>query len=412
MSDPKPRRPKGDGGFSNHPSGDGRVRGYKNIDGKRIYTKWCVNKQVAAAALKSLTALPSALASSQDALSKRTVGDAVDSFLRYGTHAPRTLVGYQQSSRLYLAELLDMECSEMLPAVIAEHMRALRLRGLGQSTMRQARAVLSGGLKWAVANGWVAQNYASAVSVPDAKAVQVDAVSDEELDALVLSMKGHRYEARFLLAVRLGLRPAEARGLRWRDVDFETGRIFVRGQLQRVDLDVDGTRLGTIYKTSPKSRAGFRNFLAGQYVMGLLAEWQVLQEKERAAHVLTAHQLKQRSDQTARIQRAKDIGLIKQPEMVEPLPDDLVFTQPNTDPLLERLDITLWKQLCDKAFAGKPRLYAARHTAIHVLLMRTGDLLAVSAMAGHIDGNFTRRTYGGPLDKLTDRLHLEFEENQ
>jgi integrase len=409
VSDPKSRRAKGTGGFSQHPSGDGRWRAYKTFGGKRVYTKWHRTKQLAARAQEALTA---PVRASETVVVAHTVGTAIDSFLKYGSHEVRTLDGYRQSARLYLDGLLGIECRELLPQVIAEHFRELHSRGLSQSTMRQAKAVLSGGMKWAVSNGWTLQNYATAVTLPNAKRMQIDPVTEEELAALICEVRGHRYEARYLLAIRIGLRPGEARGLRWRDIDFVGERIYIRGQLQRVDVDVDGTLLGTIYKTSPKSKAGVRNFNPGSYIMKLLHEWREMQRTERASHSLTPHQLTMRAEQAKRIQRAKDLGVINRRESVEPLPDDLVFTQPNSDPLLERLDSTLWKRLCEKAFAGHPRLYAARHTAIHTLILATGDVLAVSVLAGHDDGDFTRRAYGGSLDQLTDTLHLQFPENQ
>jgi integrase len=46
-----------------------------------------------------------------------------------------------------------------------------------------------------------------------------------------------RLEARWVLAIALGLRQGEALGLRWEDVDLENGTLRVRGQIQR---NVDG----------------------------------------------------------------------------------------------------------------------------------------------------------------------------
>ncbi len=61
-----------------------------------------------------------------------------------------------------------------------------------------------------------------------------------------------------------GLRASELRGLRWQDVDFEQGFLYIR---QRVDVY---NQIG-----EPKSRAGFRDIPAGPMVLNALRRWKL-----------------------------------------------------------------------------------------------------------------------------------------
>lgn len=54
----------------------------------------------------------------------------------------------------------------------------------------------------------------------------------DEARALLAASEGHRLEALWLVQLTLGLRPGEVAGLRWPDVDLDTGVIHVRSSLR------------------------------------------------------------------------------------------------------------------------------------------------------------------------------------
>ena len=68
---------------------------------------------------------------------------------------------------------------------------------------------------------------------------------DETLDFLAASRRDPLYAA-FVLAITMGLRRGEIIGLRWSDLDLESGVLYVRQQTQR--------RRGVLYDDDPKSR--------------------------------------------------------------------------------------------------------------------------------------------------------------
>jgi integrase len=72
------------------------------------------------------------------------------------------------------------------------------------------------------------------LSVGGCDALRPDAGRLEQATAFLIVANTHRLGALFSVALACGLRLGEATGLRWADVDLESGRVEIRQQLQRV----------------------------------------------------------------------------------------------------------------------------------------------------------------------------------
>jgi integrase len=384
------RDPKGSGGLVG-PDAKHRYRGYKSIEGHRQYTSWFPTKQLARDAIKILRAPEPAPVS-------HTVAAAIAAFIDERPLESSTRGGYEQSARHYLAELLAVEVADLKREVVSDHYKDMaRKKKLSISTIRQAHAVLKGGLAYAVNSGWVQVNVAATVTLPSAEQAQVEAHAPEDRAALLAATVGNRYEARFRLGLIWALRPGEATGLRWSNVDLAAGSVTVTGQLQRSKIDVAGQPLGTIYKKSLKTLAGARTVPIDAETLNLLKTWRIAQVRERADQPLTERQISQRAAQADRLTTAVDLGLLSNPRNYSVAPDDLIFTLPNGDPMLPRYDADLWRALAEKAGVDHSRIYRARHTAITYLLKQGAPTLEVSLTAGHNDAGFTQRRYAKAL---------------
>src|SRR5690606_28095334 len=98
-----------------------------------------------------------------------------------------------------------------------------------------ARAVLLSMLRRAIEEGKTVPRGVLDVKDrrPDDRTVKVRAALDPGDAASTLRAAGRSEGGvRFAVAMLEGLRPAEARGLRWSDIDFEAGLIVVSWQLQ------------------------------------------------------------------------------------------------------------------------------------------------------------------------------------
>lgn len=401
---PIPRRVKGEGGFQ-HSKDKKKVRGYKSIDGKRYWTTWQTSGPLVVALMKNLAAPEPEI--KPEPVLPHTVGDAIAEHLRRADLAPSTLAGYLDSKR-YLKPLLMIQCAELRREQVVKQYDALADRGLAKSSINQAAVVLKGGLNWAADRAWMTHNVASGVKLPPVPTKVITEMTDRDRLAMEAAMVGHRYEARYLLAIRFGARPAELLGLTWRHVDFEAGTITIAAQLLSLKLLVDGVRVGPVYATTTKTSAGFRTLRVGRKIMSLLEAWKLTQEAESDGRILTEDQLKRREGTAARLADVKERKVLKNPDRYSVPPDDLVFTQTNGDPLLARWDAALWTKLCKAADVDPQRLYSARHTAVSHMLREKQPLLAVSIMAGHEDPSFTKRRYGHGLDVLAGDVHEIF----
>jgi integrase len=87
--------------------------------------------------------------------------------------------------------------------------------------------------------------------------------------------RGSRIEALLLVALTTGMRRGELLALRWEDVDFEEGTLYVRRTMNHI------TGLG--YKEGePKSRSGRRKIVLSDVTIEALREHQKQQKQARA----------------------------------------------------------------------------------------------------------------------------------
>ncbi len=95
---------------------------------------------------------------------------------------------------------------------------------------------------------------------------------------------GDRLEGLYTVALALGLRQGEALGLRWQDVDLDTGALRVRMSLQPLprDLRPEGAPRGTrLVLVEPKTARSRRTVTMPAVVVSALRQHRVQQLQER-----------------------------------------------------------------------------------------------------------------------------------
>lgn len=78
-------------------------------------------------------------------------------------------------------------------------------------------------------------NPAAMVRVPQPTKRPLTVLDLEAAKAFLAAAGQHRLGALFSVGLAVGLRHAEALGLRWDDINMETGEVNVRRQLERVE---------------------------------------------------------------------------------------------------------------------------------------------------------------------------------
>lgn len=244
---------------------------------------------------------------------------------------------------------------------------------IAPNTVHLAHTVLRRALKIAVQRKRLKTNPAGTESMdaPPRAEKEVEPIPAAEVVKILAAAEGTPYGARWSVALALGLRPAEALGLRWEDLDLDAGVLHVRQQLQRVKGQ-------GLVATSPKSEKGKR--------------WMNLPPTLLVA--LKAHRKAQNEARLRAGDHWHDTGL--------------VFTLDDGRGVDARLDRRRWHALLDAAGVPQRRLYDARHSAATLLLVQGVDVRTVMALLGHSQISVTMK-YQHAVDELRSAAAAKIE---
>ena len=179
-----------------------------------------------------------------------------------------------------------------LGAVRLDRLTALQLDALYTNALedgasihkvRAAHQILKGALRRAVDWDLIPKNPCTAARPPrESQGIEpedrrVRALTDEEAQRLLVTLDGMHWLAAYL-ALGTGLRRGELLGLRWQDVNFETGMLSVR---QTVEPPVGAGN--DLVIGPPKTRASIRTFRAPDRVLQQLRKHRSTQSARRLA---------------------------------------------------------------------------------------------------------------------------------
>jgi integrase len=186
--------------------------------------------------------------------------------------------------------------------------------------------------------------------------------SPDEVTKLLDAAGTHRLGAFYVTAMAVGLRPSEALGLRWGDVDLTEGIVHVRRALERRD--------GEFVFKETKSRNSRRSIP----LPGVCAD------------ALRSHRRRQLEERLAAGAEWQD--------------GDLVFATPTGEPL-DRSEVSRqFGLLQEQAGVAHRRLYDCRHTAASLLLAQGVSPRVVMETLGHSSFALTMDTYTHVLPTL------------
>ncbi len=296
-----------------------------------------------------------------------SVGDWLDHWLEHIAARrvrPRTLESYSTTVRLHLRPGIGHHRLDRLqPEHLEQLYGALGDKGLSPASALRAHRVLSRALKVASQRGKVARNVATLVDAPSAKRAETALpLSAEEARRVLATARERRNAARWTVALAVGLRQSEALGLRWSDIDLDSGTLSVRRGLHRV------AGRGLVYE-EPKARSGRTLALPVQLVEAL------------------------RSHRTAQLEERMAAGSLWQDH-------GLVFAQVNGRPLERKSDWRAWKVLLADAGVREVRLHDGRHTAATLLLSAGVHPRVVMELLGHSQMRTTTDTYSHVMPAL------------
>lgn len=134
--------------------------------------------------------------------------------------------------------------------------------GLSDQTVQGIHTTLHAALDKAVAEKLLFRNPADGCRLPSAKAREMQVLSPEEIQRLLIQAKEDSCFELLLLELSTGLRRGEICALQWDDLNFRTGELRVQRQVHRVR--------GKLVTSPPKTKAGNRGVILPAPVLNVL----------------------------------------------------------------------------------------------------------------------------------------------
>ena len=134
--------------------------------------------------------------------------------------------------------------------------------GLSDQTVRGIHTTLHAALNQAVEEQLIARNPADGCKLPSAKAREMQVLTPEEIQRLLIQAREDGCYELLLLELSTGLRRGEICALQWDDLNFSTGALRVERQVHRVR--------GELVVSQPKTKASNRSVVLPAPVLTVL----------------------------------------------------------------------------------------------------------------------------------------------
>ena len=276
---------------------------------------------------------------------KMTVGEFMTGWVenKYSDDQSNTQRFYRNAIKNHIIPALgNIKASSLTTKSIESLLRDMAARQLGAGTIRSVKASLSAAFNDAVRLGDLTRNPMKNVKMPDIQAKPTKPLPRNDWERIYLeAVKDPYTHARVEVAGMLGLRPGEALGLKWSDLNIQECSLRVARQVQRVKGK------GLVVKA-------------------------VKQKKERTLPI---------SNTTIQILLThKRYQTLQKAAWSEDL--DLVFPNSLGRPQDEKADRNAFKKLLKNAGTPNYELYQLRKTAFTAMASQT-DLKTLMEFTGH-----------------------------
>jgi len=182
---------------------------------------------------------------------------------------PLTYVAYKHLVDKHIVPAIGkVPLARLEPQHVRRLQKTMAAKGLSAATIHGMRTALSAALSQAERDGLVVRNVVRLVTAPRADDTEPRVLQPEESAGLLDAARGDEFEHLFTTMLATGLRPAEARGLRWSDVQLAAPALKVRQQIVELQAGpIDRTR--RCEATTHRGRRCMKSPIAGQPLCAL-----------------------------------------------------------------------------------------------------------------------------------------------
>lgn len=233
---------------------------------------------------------------------------------------------------------------------------------LSDQTVRGIHTTLHAALDKAVAEKLIFRNPADGCRLPSAKAREMQVLTPEEIQRLLIQAKEDSYYELLLLELSTGLRRGEICALQWKDLNFRTGELRIERQVHRA-------KEGLVV-SQPKTKAANRSIILPAPVLNILKLY--------------------RSTVTSRWMFPSPVN--------EDSPRDPAAVRAQLQVILERAE-------CKKV-----RFHDLRHTFSTTALEHGMDIKTLSTIIGHVSSSTTLNVYAHVTDEMRRTAAMKIDQ--
>lgn len=299
-----------------------------------------------------------------------TVAVLLDRWLadKAATVTSNTVADYRQVIDKHITPALgDVPIRKLTPAELQTQYATWRTAGLSPRMIRGAHMRLNQAFDHAVRLKMLLHNPVKDVTAPKLPRAGFDHWDTNEARRFLEAAQGDTYAPLWDILLREGMRRGEALGLRWRDIQWESGTAHI---VQTVAVDKNG-RSGPIIQARTKTKAGARSV---QLTAGTLAALRVLKDRRTWA------------DNAA----------------LKPTPDGLIFCTRDGKPINPNNIIRNFTAIAKEAGLRRIKVHELRHTSATLMLLAGVPAKVVSERLGHASIAITLDVYSHVLPSMQD----------
>lgn len=169
---------------------------------------------------------------------KLTVAEFLNKWLedKYGPDETSTKRFYGNAIRIHIIPKFGkVKANKLSSKAIENHLRDMAANNYGEGTVKSVRSTLSIAYNDAVRHGDLPRNPVKNVVMPNMHAKPTKPIPRKDWEKIYLKATEDPYmHARVEIGGIEGLRPGEALGLKWSDLDMETRTLNIERQAQRI----------------------------------------------------------------------------------------------------------------------------------------------------------------------------------
>ena len=235
----------------------------------------------------------------------------------------------------------------------------VELKGTGVSDImvRSCHALCRSSLEKALEEGLITRNPSIGCKLPPKKNGEMKVLTQNEIVRLLNQAYDEGYYEMFLLELTTGMRRGEILGLKWRDLNLETGELNIKRQLTTKGISV------------PKTKSSIRTILLPPDMLDLLREM-----KKTAKY-------------------------------------DWIFPSPvkEGEPRNPTAITKRFRLMLERAHCKHVRFHDLRHTFATMALENGMDVKTLSAMIGHVSSETTLNIYSHITDTMQQQAAVRID---